>query len=112
MILSRCPQPTNARIDSSNDVYDMYASSLLQEPLPNPDLSLEDVLADTPPVPPLHWAKRAGEPDLGTDASAASCFVLERENAELRRRLDEALGERDEARKVLDALRGLVSGRS
>lgn len=94
---------------SSDDIYDMYTSSLLQEPLPNPYHSLST--SDSPSIPPLHWSKRPGEPDLDTDVSTASRLVLERENADLRQQLEEAQGERDEARKVLDTMRGLVGGR-
>lgn len=86
----------------------MYSSSLLQEPLPKLEQELDAILADTPPVPPLHWSKPQGGEDVHVDATAASRYVLERENAELRKRLQEALGQRDEARKVLDAMRGLV----
>lgn len=94
--------------DSTEEVYDMYSSSLLQEPLPKLEQELDAILADTPPVPPLHWSKPQGGEDVHVDATAASRYVLERENAELRKRLQEALGQRDEARKVLDAMRGLV----
>ena len=43
-----------------------------------------------------------------SDTTATSRFVLEQENAELKRRLEEALGERDEARKIVSAMRSIV----
>lgn len=86
----------------------MYTSSLLQEPLPRLEQELDSMLADTPHVPPLHWAKTQERLDLRGDATTATKFVLERENAELRKRLEEAMSERDEAREVLNAMRGLV----
>lgn len=45
---------------------------------------------------------------LGADALAASRFVLERENVELKRQLEKALLERNEARELVEAMRGLV----
>ncbi|GJE99787.1 hypothetical protein PsYK624_160580 [Phanerochaete sordida] len=94
--------------DSATEVYDMYTSSLLQEPLPRLEQELDSMLADTPHVPPLHWAKTQERLDLRGDATTATKFILERENAELRKRLEEAMSERDEAREVLNAMRGLV----
>lgn len=89
----------------------MYASSLLREPLPNPH-DLPDVSLDAPPPTPATPQRanknKIADPDIRVDLMAASKFVLERENAELRRQLDEALGERDQARTVLEAMRGVV----
>ena len=99
-------------------MYDLYGSSLLQEPAPKDPLAFG--LA-SPMVPSeingAHFGgrARATRPNqarrlssLLTDASTASRYVLERENAELKRRLDQALGERDEARKILDTMRGIM----
>ncbi|EKM60156.1 uncharacterized protein PHACADRAFT_251053 [Phanerochaete carnosa HHB-10118-sp] len=98
---------------SMDEVHHMYSSSLLHETLPTLERSLEVVFADTPPVPPLHWSKHQDVRGLGAaDASAMSRAVLRQENAELRKRLEEALGERDQARKVLNAMRGLVGSQA
>lgn len=100
-------------------MYDFYGSSLLQEPIPKDPLAF-DVAS---PMVPLaaraaHPGGRAGDnrpkqarrlSSLLSDASTASRYVLERENADLKRRLDQVLRERDEARKVLDAMRGIMS---
>lgn len=87
---------------------DVYASSLPQEPLPSLDQSPGAAVAHSSPIPALRCSKQPGKPESSTNVSAASRFVLKRKNAGLCKLLEEALGERDDARKILDVMRGLV----
>ncbi|THG94573.1 hypothetical protein EW026_g6926 [Hermanssonia centrifuga] len=49
---------------------------------------------------------------LAEDARLATQFVLQRENAELRRQLDKALSERDEARGLMATMRSILDATS
>ena len=92
----------------------MYSSSLLQEPLPKPR---DTAAVDSPMMPssgsvPAFHRPRSDEQGLSLlldDTSTALRYVLERENAELKRQLALIVGERDEARRLIDAMRGIIS---
>jgi hypothetical protein len=84
----------------------MYSDDLLHESFPGPhEITGTDspLMLSEAPVPGARVPAA-----IGGDASTASQYGLKCENTKLRQRLEEVLRERDEAREVVNAMRGIV----